>query len=160
MDLASCAILLDTGVLGLVTHPSNSPEPASCKRWFEARLQDGFRFYVPEIADYEPRRKLLHLDSKITLMRLDRLKSVIHYLPITTAAMLKAAELWAGARRSGLPTAPEAALDADVILAAQAAVLNGAGEPEGALVVTDNVGHLDRFVAARRWRDIPEAHGP
>ena len=148
-------MLLDTGVLGLVTHPSNNPEPANCKKWFEARLQDGFRFYVPEIADYELRRKLLHLDSRIAIMRLDRLKSVIDYLPITTAAMLKAAEFWADARRSGLPTAPEAALDADVILAAQAAVLNDTGEPGDALVVTDNVGHLDRFVAARRWRDIP-----
>ena len=69
--------------------------------------------------------------------------------------MLKAAEFRAGAKRSGLPTAPEAALDADVILAGQAAVLNDTGEPGDALVVTDNVGHLDRFVAARRWRDIP-----
>ena len=42
--------------------------------------------------------------------------------------MLKAAEFWAGAKRNGLPTAPEAALDADVILAAQAAVLNDTGE--------------------------------
>ena len=43
--------------------------------------------------------------------------------------MLKAAEFWAGARRSGSPTAPEAALDADVILAAQAAMLNDTGDP-------------------------------
>ena len=87
---ASCPILLGTGVLGLVTYPSNNPEPADCKKWFEARLQDGFRFHVPEIADYELRRKLLRLDSRIAITRLDRLKSVIDYLPITTAAMLKA----------------------------------------------------------------------
>ena len=79
----------------------------------------------------------------------------IDYLPITTAAMLKAAEFWADARRSGLPTALETVLDADIILAAQAAMLNDTEEPGGALVVTDNVGHLDRFIAARRWWDIP-----
>ena len=125
-----------------------------CKNWFEDRLQDGFRFYVPEIADYELRRKLLHLDLKTAIVRLDKLKSAIDYLPITTAAMLKAAEFWADARRRGLPTAPEAALDADVILAAQAALLTGMAKPSDVLVATDNVGHLGRFVTARRWQDI------
>lgn len=154
MDLAFIPILLDTGVLGLVTHPSKKSETIECKKWFEARLQDGFEFYVPEIADYELRRKLLHLESRKALARLDDLKSAIGYLPITTAAMLKAAELWADARRKGLPTAPEAALDADVILAAQAVMLSGFEKPNNTLIATDNVGHLGRFVAARRWQDI------
>ena len=154
MGLDSHPVLLDTSVLGLVTHPSSKAEPTRCKQWFEARLQDGFRFYVPEIADYELRRKLLHLDSKTAIGRLDALKSSIDYLPITTAAMLKAAEFWADARRRGLPTAPEAALDADVILAAQAALLTDVERPSDALVATDNVGHLGRFVTARRWQDI------
>ena len=147
-------ILLDTSVLGLVTHPSKKSETIECKKWFEERLQDGFEFYVPEIADYELRRKLLHIESRTALARLDELKSAIGYLPITTDAMLKAAELWAEARRKGLPTAPEAALDADVILAAQATMLAGLEKPSDTLVATDNVGHLGRFVAARRWRDI------
>ena len=154
MDLALVPILLDTSVLGLVTHPSKKSETIECKKWFEERLQDGFEFYVPEIADYELRRKLLHLESRTALTRLDELKSAIGYLPITTDAMLKAAEFWAEARRKGLPTAPEVALDADVILAAQAAMLTGLEKPSDTLVATDNVGHLGRFVAARRWRDI------
>ena len=68
--------------------------------------------------------------------------------------MLKATELWADARRKGLPTAPEAALDADVILAAQAVMLSGFEKPNNTLIATDNVGHPGRFVAARRWQDI------
>lgn len=154
MGLDSHPVLLDTSVLGLVTHPSSKAEPTRCKEWFEARLQEGFRFYVPEIADYELRRKLLHLDSKTAIARLDALKSSIDYLPITTDAMLKAAEFWADARRKGLPTAPEAALDSDVILAAQATLLTGMEKPGDVLVATDNVGHLGRFVTARRWQDI------
>jgi hypothetical protein len=61
--------------------------------------------------------------------------------------MLRAAELWAEARKSGMPTADPNELDCDVILAAQALEING-------VVATENVGHLSRFVAAKYWRNI------
>jgi hypothetical protein len=61
--------------------------------------------------------------------------------------MRRAAEFWAQARNLGIPTAPPEALDADVILAAQAARV-------GAIVATENVGHLARFVTALHWRAI------
>jgi hypothetical protein len=66
--------------------------------------------------------------------------------------MRLAAQLWADARRMGRPTAADAALDGDVILAAQARAL---GE-EAALpvtVVTTNVAHLSLFVRAALWRE-------
>ena len=66
--------------------------------------------------------------------------------------MLKAAELWAAARRAGLPTAPPEALDGDVILAAQ--VILSAGALDVATVATDNVGHMARFVDAQPWEQI------
>lgn len=146
-------ILLDTGVLGLITHPSDKPEPRESKEWLQGVLQAGHRVYVPEIADYELRRKLLHLDARKALDRLDLLKLRLRYQPITTDAMLKAAELWADARRTGIPTADPKALDADVILAAQTLLLaRPANEPS--LVATTNVAHLTRFVDARRWQDL------
>jgi predicted nucleic acid-binding protein len=61
--------------------------------------------------------------------------------------MLKAAELWADARRHGVPTADPRELDGDAILAAQALQAQ-------AIVVTDNVRHLSRFVEAKSWTDI------
>ncbi|HVN28912.1 MAG TPA: hypothetical protein VMT64_10525 [Candidatus Binataceae bacterium] len=79
--------------------------------------------------------------------RLNGFKRKLHYLPITTATMLRAAEMWADTRRRGLPTADPKDLDGDVILAAQA-------ERVKAVVATDNVGHLSRFVEARRWQEI------
>jgi hypothetical protein len=70
--------------------------------------------------------------------------------------MLKAAEFWAQARNQGFPTADDAALDADVILAAQAAIL---GEAVGEVViVTTNVGHLARFADARKWDEVTVNH--
>jgi predicted nucleic acid-binding protein len=82
-----------------------------------------------------------------SINRLDRLKSVLNYLPINTEVMLKAAELWAEARNRGVPTADPKALDADAILAAQALQI-------GASVVTENVGHLGLFVEAMDWRSF------
>ena len=61
--------------------------------------------------------------------------------------MRRAAEMWAIARQQGTPTADPREIDADVILAAQA-------ESVGAVVATENVGHLSLFVDARRWREI------
>ena len=75
--------------------------------------------FVPEIADYEVRRELLRIGATTGLRRLDQVKATLDYAPITTAVMLRAAELWAAARRAGRPMAPPEALDGDCILAAQ-----------------------------------------
>lgn len=63
--------------------------------------------------------------------------------------MRRAAELWAQARNTGQPTAPDPAIDADVILAAQSLSL---GTP--LIVATGNPSHLGRFVRAELWSNI------
>jgi predicted nucleic acid-binding protein len=77
-------------------------------------------FILPEIVDYEIRRELLRANKLAGLEKLDKLKSLISYLPITTEVMLKAGELWAETRKKGKPTEDNRSLDGDVILAAQA----------------------------------------
>jgi enoyl-CoA hydratase/carnithine racemase len=81
---------------------------------------------------------------------LDQLAQKAEYLPLTTAAMRKAAELWAAARSLGRPTAANPALDGDEILAAQALTL---GTPD-VVVATGNVRHLSRYVPAEMWSAI------
>jgi len=51
------------------------------------------------------RRELIRAGLQESVNRLDRLKAVLNYLPINTEVMLKAAELWAQARKRGTPTA-------------------------------------------------------
>lgn len=146
-------IVLDTGVLGMLVHPAENGEPRECKAWLRRVVLGGAVVYVPEIADYELRREFLRMKSAESIRRLDELKTRLRYAPITTAAMIKAAEHWATARSAGRPTADDKALDGDVILAALSALL---AQPDDEMVVaTTNVGHLSQFVDARSWREIP-----
>jgi len=140
-------VLLDASPLGMISNPSATPANLECYNWMESLVMSGCRVVVPEIADYEVRRELLRAGKTRGLARLDLLKNTLDYLPLTTAVMLKAAELWAQARNQGTPTADAKALDCDVILAAQALTENG-------IVATENVGHLSLFVEAKDWRDI------
>ncbi len=146
-------VLLDSGPLGMVTTPkAKSPIYQECKVWFNSLEEKGYTIILPEIADYEVRRELIRANKLAGIQRLDELKAVLTYLPITTSMMLKAAELWAQARRTGRPTADPKALDGDVILAAQAMSLMS--EENEVVIATTNVGHLSQFVDAREWRLI------
>jgi len=102
---------------------------------------------IPEIADYEVRRSFLLAGLTKSIIRLNQLKQTLIYQPLSTEIMIKAAELWAEARKAGKPTADPQALDGDVILAAQALRVD-------AIVATENVGHLSLFVEAKHWKEI------
>ncbi len=138
--------VLDTGPLGRLTHPARNPQIVI---WLERQLAGGVSIIIPEIADYELRRSLLLENLERSIARLDKLKTMLVYLPITTSVMLRAAELWAEARQRGRPTADPQALDGDVILAAQTLSVNGR-------VATENVGHLSLFVEAADWNVVEE----
>jgi predicted nucleic acid-binding protein len=140
-------VLLDAGPLGIASHPRPSPEILA---WISRLVAAGTELLVPEIADYEVRRELLRANRLRGVERLDELKAALGYLPLTTGAMLRAAELWAEARRRGKPTASDASLDADVILAAQAYSM----QRNEVVVASTNPKHLGRFVAADYWQNI------
>lgn len=143
-------ILLDSGPLGLATNPFGSATTAACARWLVEAVGEGASVIVPEIADYEVRRELIRARRIAGIARLDALIARIEYLAITTSTMRQAATFWAEARQQGRPTAADAALDGDVILAAQAATL----DRTDVIVATTNTRHLSRFVAAALWSDI------
>lgn len=145
-------ILLDASPLGILANPAQSPFVFQCRHWSEEALRQGHLLVVPEIADYEVRRELLRAGKSQSVTRLNTLKATFEYLPITTEAMLRAAEFWANARNLGKPTAHNLRLDADVILAAQASLLLEDGDE--VIVATTNPKHLSLFVPAALWQDI------
>lgn len=153
----SIIVLLDSGPLGLVTNPKESAEALACKNWLRQLSEDKHQALVPAITDYEVRRELKLYGKLNGLRNMDALTAAAGYVPLTPQALWLASDLWAQMRQTGLPTADRFALDADVILAAQAWTLDtGFWEMPGAEVViaTSNVGHLARLAEARLWRDI------
>ncbi|MBV9864881.1 MAG: hypothetical protein JO316_05995 [Abitibacteriaceae bacterium] len=156
----SLLVLLDAGPLGLLTNPHLSEQAELCNRWFESLLWAEVIVALPEIADYEVRRELIRASKTKGLQRLNELKETVPYLPITTEVMLQAATFWAAARQAGKPTADNKALDADVILAAQALLAPGLLVPDEqaedaeVMIATTNIGHLSRFAQALHWQDI------
>jgi len=145
-------IVLDSAPVGLLTKPVRSTEVVEINYWLESCAIAGSRVILPEIIDYEIRRELLRANKAAGIARLDHLKANVEYLPLTTAAMLLAADLWAQTRRAGLPTSDPKGLYIDVILAAQALTLGLAAADF--IVATTNVAHLTRFVPADLWSNV------
>lgn len=147
-------LLLDTNVLGVLCH-KNSVQRSRAERLIEEiglGAAQELRLVVPELSDFELRRKLVHIGARWSLMCLDRLGASLEYLPLTTATMREAARLWAEARSRGLPSAPPQSLDGDVILAAQALGVGGT-------VATTNRAHLATFgVAIEDLRELTQKH--
>ncbi|MDQ3226649.1 MAG: hypothetical protein M3Q50_08475 [Chloroflexota bacterium] len=146
-------ILLDSGPLGLVTNPNVTRASEECSLWLEHAGRSGHLVVLPEIVDYELRRELLRGRKNKGVIKLDGLASRLVFAPITSPVLRLAAEFWAIARHRGMPTADDRALDFDMILAAQAVLIEEDWEQQ-VVIATTNVRHLARFAAARKWQDV------
>jgi hypothetical protein len=150
-------ILLDSGPLGLIVRAPNKPQVVRCLSWLGSISASGALVVIPEIVHYEVRRELFRIRAVGSLRRLEYYlhpSGGLGHLPLTTEAIIKAAEFWAFVRQSGMPTASPDALDADAILAGQAAF---AGQPgDTVTIATMNLTHLNRFpgIDARTWDQI------
>ena len=150
----SDVLFLDSGPLGLITHPHRSAEVIAIADWLKDCIRAGARILVPAIVYYEIKRELLRASKNAGIARLDAFVNDApgRYVPLSDDALRRAAELWAQSRRGGRPTTDAKALDIDVLLAAQVLSLGG-----DAVLATTNPNHLAPFVQARLWTDITPA---
>ncbi len=150
-------IVLDSGPLGMIVRAPSKPHIVRCLTWLKTIQATGAVVIIPDIAHYEVRRELLRIRAVGSLRRLDYAldpSSGFEHLLLTADAIIKAAEFWAVLRQSGLPTSSPDALDADPILAGQAALASQAGDT--VTVDTTNLTHLNRFpgIDAQLWDQI------
>lgn len=147
-------VFLDSEPLGLASKQAGKANVNACRTWLTTLELAGVQILVPEIVDYEVRRELIRAGATAGLRRLDAIFRRFPIVPLDRAALLRAAELWAYLRNTGVPTADRHALDADAILAGQA--LTTARPGDVVIVATNNVRHLGRFpgIDARPWTAI------
>lgn len=87
-----------------------------------------------------------------SIQNLDKLREVVSFLPITSELLKKAAELWASARRQGIPTADNKSLDIDIIICSHWQMLQEEFPGRYVVIATTNVKHLSRFTEAKTWQ--------
>ena len=148
-------LVLDSGPLGLLTHPQRNAEVVAVTEWLSRCLLSGHRIIIPAIIYYELKRELLRANKTLSVARLDAFatKTPGRYLPLTDEALRLAAELWATARQQGRPLADVKDLDIDVILAAQALSFLKPASSD-VVVATSNAKHLSQFITAQNWSEI------
>jgi predicted nucleic acid-binding protein len=148
-------LLLDSNILGQIVRPTVEDHGPVVKTIARLFRDVQYRIHVPEIIDYELRRKLLHLAqhphqarkwAQEALAVLDRLV-LTSYIPITTETMRLAAKIWAQTRSEGQSRGPEESLDIDIILAAQARLA-------GAQIVRLNEKHFRGVADLFDWRSF------
>lgn len=151
-------VALDTGVLGLLTHPDprRSPEARRCLGWMQTLVARDAVILLPEIVDYEERREYLRRGGTRSLTKLDALVATYDYLPLSTGAMHGAASLWAQLRQNGKVTADPREIDGDAILAAQVIeeVQARRASLRDVVVATTNIAHLSWMLQADAWDNI------
>jgi predicted nucleic acid-binding protein len=149
-------VFLDSAPLSTVSDPKTTPVGVAMSNWITSMLTAGHRIYIPEVIDYELRREMIRAGKNTTVAELDKLKTLLYFLPINSDAMLLAADLWAQVRNSGLATGDPKKIDIDVILAAQALTeAKTLGMSSSDIVIaTTNIGHLSRFATADLWSKI------
>ena len=155
----SLLLLLDSNVLGKILRSDLDENKRVSEAIFRLQEDPLFRVCIPEITDYELRRKLLHLGhrrhqaskwAREALIDLDRLISAAGYVPLTTETMRLAARIWAQTRAAGQSRVAEDGLDIDVILAAQARL-------SGGHIITTNEKHFRNIAEVFDWTPFQDS---
>ena len=145
-------VILDSGPLGIACNALKSNTGAACNTWIRRLRRSGINVAISSLSDFEVRRELVRANRVKSINVLERVIRESIYLPVTQEVIAQAAVYWAESRNLGRPTADPFALDADVLIAAQAACLSRLGA--SVVVATLNAAHIGRYVRALNWTEI------
>lgn len=151
-------VWLDSGIIGLIINPKKDGEAGACERWLLDLVRKGIYVVSSSLCDYEVRRNLIlenqRTGNRLSLNNLDDITNFVSFLSVTDESLKMAATLWAQSKLSGIPTANDSSLDADLIICAQWRILAAQQPGQMNIIATTNVKHLGRFANVGRWQDI------
>jgi predicted nucleic acid-binding protein len=147
-------VLLDSGPLSLAVCRRGTKDVDGLRDRLAELEMAGVSVLIPAVIDYEVRRELVRVRATAKLKNLADMQRRFLILPVSGAAWFRAAEFWALSRRMGVPTGPDAGLEADAILAGCAATVGRPGDE--VLIASSNVRHWSRFpgIDAREWTSL------
>ena len=151
-------VFIDSGVLGLLTHPKKAGKPADCEDWLYSLFSKGVYVVSSDICDYEVRRSLLlesvKKNSFNSLDNLNELRNVIDFLNLDTEVILAASQIWVETRKICKQTADNYNIDVDIIILAHWKLLKKQYPSRYLVIATTNVKHFQGFAEALNWQDI------
>lgn len=151
-------ILIDTGIVGLLTQPNSTNESTQILDWMYNSLAKSVRVLASDICDYEIRRGLIkaRLDGRCSdgIEKLDQLREVIEFLPITNRALAHACVYWADAAKKSQLNAPKHDINFDLILCGTWKVLTEDYPGQDIVIATKNLRDFLRFANADLWQNI------
>jgi predicted nucleic acid-binding protein len=155
-------VILDSNILALLVTTIDEKlsedenllrENKQCREWLYQLLSKGAYVIASDICDYELRRELIRIKSK-SVPKLDRLRDLIEFKPVTFAVLEKAAELWAEARYLSQSNKIKENIDVDCILAAQWCLLKEQSPGREVIIATKNIKDFERVTDCEVWQNI------
>ena len=128
-------------------------ENKQCREWLYRLLSKGAYVIASDICDYELRRELIRIKSK-SVPKLDQLRDLIEFKPVTFAVLEKAAKLWAEARYLSQSNKIKENIDVDCILAAQWCLLTEQSPGREVIIATKNIKDFERVTDCEVWQNI------
>ena len=151
-------ILLDTGIVGPLTQPNSTEESNLILDWMYDLLAKSIIVVSSDICDYEIRRGLIQagLQDQCNdgIEKLDKLRDVINFLPITNKALNHASSYWAEASNISQLNAPVRDINFDLILCGTWKVLTEEYPGQEVIIATKNLRDFLRFAEADLWHNI------
>jgi predicted nucleic acid-binding protein len=147
-------VFLDSSIVYSLINTSNVKEVIDCQEWFYTLLSKGVLFISSAICEYEVKRELIRRNKIEELNNLNELKKWLEFLPIDETVLDVAAINWAKARNTGIPTADNKSLDADMIICSTYQLLQEQWRGRYIVIATKNIKHLSHFSNAQIWQDI------
>ena len=151
-------ILIDTGIVGLLTQPNSTEESSLVLNWMYGLLAKSVIVLSSDVCDYEIRRglELARLEDKCIdgIEKLDQLREVIEFLPITNRCLNHASVYWADAISKSQLNAPRRDINFDLILCGTWKKLTEDYPGQEVIIATKNLRDFLRFADVDLWQNI------